>query len=416
MNAYEGWLNQLINTHKEEYQAWSGLRWMNPYQAEEFQANRDLLLSRGGNAPLFRGTKPFHKQISRGCSLCGAGEWSCLFVTGRCNGRCFYCPTSQERDEVPSTQGMDFPEPADFAQYVKHFGFSGVSFSGGEPLLFFERTLAYLKEVRKVAGSGVYVWMYTNGILADKEKLAALASEGLDEIRFDIGATAYRLDRVEMARGIVPVVTIEIPAVPEEKKRILGFLPQMVRAGVSNLNLHQLRLTPHNVHALSRRNYTYVPAEKPLVLESELTALEILEAARTMDLDMGVNYCSFHFKHRFQKAGFRTRMAKAAMPSGGVLTSNGYLRYDEGSDLRYTAFRVGGKGAPVYPSDRVWEMPLSIPSALIETRVFDLRGLTPVQRREVDRMLEVEPSVPPSDPLLFRIWQLEYVEQGLREY
>ncbi len=50
----------------------------------------------------------------------------------------------------------------------------------------------------------------------------------------------------------------------------------MIKAGVSNLNLHQLRLTKHNAEKLAKRNYTFIPAEQPIVLESELAALDIL--------------------------------------------------------------------------------------------------------------------------------------------
>jgi hypothetical protein len=35
---------------------------------------------------------------------------------------------------------------------------------------------------------------------------------------------------------------------------------------------------------------------------------------------------------------------------------------------------------------------------------------------KIDRLLAAEPREIPDDPLLFRIWQLEYIEAGLREY
>ena len=35
---------------------------------------------------------------------------------------------------------------------------------------------------------------------------------------------------------------------------------------------------------------------------------------------------------------------------------------------------------------------------------------------KIDRLLATEPTEIPDDPLLFRIWQLEYIENGLREY
>ena len=63
--------------------------------------------------------------------------------------------------------------------------------------------------------------MYTNGILADVSKFRKLAAAGLNEIRFDIGATTYGLDKVKLAKGILPNVTIEIPAVPEQRNNFV---------------------------------------------------------------------------------------------------------------------------------------------------------------------------------------------------
>ncbi len=85
--------------------------------------------------------------------------------------------------------------------------------------------------------------MCTNGILADETKFKKPAGAGIEEIRFDIGATGFKPDKLKAAKGIVPNITVEIPAVPEEKERLKKLLPEMIASGVTNLNLHQLRLT-----------------------------------------------------------------------------------------------------------------------------------------------------------------------------
>src|SRR5690606_31762738 len=166
----------------------------------------------------------------------------------------------------------------------------------------------------------LYIWMYTNGILATKEKLRLLAEAGLNEIRFDIGATGYRLDKVKLAKGIVPNITIEIPAVPEQKEKIKHLLPEMIAAGVSNLNLHQLRLTNYNAPKLLQHNYTYIPAEQPIAVDSELAALEIVVYGREKALPIGINYCSFFFKNRFQPAGFRKLLTKTSLAADNNIT------------------------------------------------------------------------------------------------
>ncbi len=414
MEPYYNWLNSLVNDNKSNFAEWDTLKWLNSNQARQAQLKRDELLEKLNNNRLFKDTKPYHNRISDGCKLCGLGQWSCLFITGKCNAACFYCPTSQSADHLPSTQNLDFDNPQAYAEYVNHFHFKGVSFSGGEPLLFFERTLEYLKQVRKKCKPETYIWMYTNGILADTQKLRKLAAAGLNEIRFDIGATAYSLDKVKMAKGIIPNVTIEIPAVPEQKEKIKMLLPAMIEAGVSNLNLHQLRLTKHNVKNLSKKNYTYIPAEKAIVLESELAALEILDYAHNHNLDIGINYCSFHFKNRFQKAGFRQKIASALAGPDEVLTHNGYIREFSENTIAYKTIRIVDK-----PEEKRQMETMELAGKtyhFFREQLIKPTQLTGDQLIEVKQLLEHEPSEIPSDPLLFRIWQLEYIEKGLREY
>ncbi|WP_319480689.1 radical SAM protein [uncultured Draconibacterium sp.] len=413
MKTYYNWLNQLVNNNKSAFSESTNLNWVNSYSAQAAQDKKVALLEKAENI-LFKGTKPYYKQISNGCKLCGLGQWSCLFITGKCNASCFYCPTSQLEDHLPTTQNLSFTDPAAFAEYINHFRFKGVSFSGGEPLLQFDRTLDYLKQVRRKCNPETYIWMYTNGILAETQKFRKLAAAGINEVRFDIGATAFKLDKIAAAKGIIPVITIEIPVVPEELERLKKLLPEMVKAGVSNLNLHQLRLTPHNVKQLSKHNYTYIHAEQPVVLESELAALELIAYAHDHSIDIGINYCSFHFKNRFQKAGFRNKVATALANDEDVLTQNGYIR-------RYTSTGVG------YDSIRIFD----VKPERLAVHEFQLKNKTYYYSRQVvmntvtidrtmkdkiDRLLAAEPTEIPDDPLLFRIWQLEYIENGLREY
>lgn len=413
MKTYYNWLNQLVNNNKSAFSEWTNLKWLNSYSAHEAQEKKVALIEKAENI-LFKGTKPYYKQLSNGCKLCGLGQWSCLFITGKCNASCFYCPTSQQEDHLPTTQNLSFADPAAFADYINHFRFKGVSFSGGEPLLQFDRTLSYLKQVRRKCNPETYVWMYTNGILAETQKFRKLASAGINEVRFDIGATAFRLDKIAAAKGIIPVITIEIPAVPEELERLKKLLPEMVKAGVSNLNLHQLRLTQYNAKQLAKRDYTYINAEQPVVLESELAALELIAYAHDHSIDIGINYCSFHFKNRFQKAGFRNKVATALANDEDVLTQNGYIR-------RYTATEIGYDTIRIFDvkPDRmaVHEFRLNNKTYYFSRQaVMNTVAIDTTIKDKIDRLLASEPSEIPDDPLLFRIWQLEYIERGLREY
>ncbi|OGQ95327.1 MAG: hypothetical protein A2521_06945 [Deltaproteobacteria bacterium RIFOXYD12_FULL_57_12] len=149
---------------------------------------------------------------------------------------------------------------------------------------------------------------------------------GLDEIRFDISANSYRLDKVEMAVGKIPQVTVEIPTVPEDADQLLAAMRELDRLGVNFLNLHQLRLTPHNRPQLAGRNYTYLHGPRVTVLESELAALRLLAVAVRERLRLAVNYCSYIYKFRYQTMAARRRSAAFINKPHESITATGLLR------------------------------------------------------------------------------------------
>ncbi|MEZ5106206.1 MAG: radical SAM protein [Draconibacterium sp.] len=412
MDPFNAYLNDLVNRNKKEFAEFSDIKWLNPYVAAKAEQKKLKLTQNLNNNWLFKNTKPFYNHISPGCQICGQGKWSCLFITGKCNGGCFYCPTSQLNDELPTSQNLHFETAEAYAEYINHFKFKGVSFSGGEPLLFFDRTLEYLKEIRKSCSPDIYIWMYTNGILADSEKFEKLAEAGLNEIRFDIGATNYKLDKIQFAKGLIPNITIEIPAVPEKKGIIKQLLPEMINAGVTNLNLHQLRLTKHNAPKLLKHDYTYIHAEQPIVLESELAALEILNFAKDHNLSIGINYCSFFFKNRFQKAGFRNQVAGILAAPNSIITEKGFIRKKTTDTIAYNTITISDDEKPNSSYLQLKHKTYFFK----EETALKSQVIAEEDKTELEDFLANGSYEIPADPLLFKIWQMEYIEKGLREY
>jgi pyruvate formate-lyase activating enzyme-like uncharacterized protein len=321
--------DRLIAANQREYgERYEQLLFPAPPYAQRALARRaDLLEDLHGRVAVgYGGTKLDCSGLSPGCRICAEGNWSCLFITGRCNCRCFYCPTAQTDNDLPTTNTVDFRTPADYVGYLERFGFRGASISGGEPLLSLKRSLAYVRAVKKHFGDAMHVWLYTNGTLANDELLRQLADAGLDEIRFDIGAADYRLDKLRLAAGVIPTVTVEIPAIPEDLQRLKGLLGKLRDAGVRHLNLHQMRLTPYNFQHLATRGYTFLHGERVTVLESELAALEVLQHSLDHNLSLPVNSCSFVFKNRYQGRAARLRNGRFMVKPHESLTENGYIR------------------------------------------------------------------------------------------
>ena len=320
---------KMIAANRGEYgQLSDDIHWADNHRVSEAEAHRAKVLQTA--APFLnisaKQTKPHLGALSPGCRICAQGQWSCLFINGKCNCCCFYCPTAQNDISVPTTNRVPFATPAEYVQYVRRFGFSGVSISGGEPLLTFNRTIDYIEAVRRDIGPQLHIWLYTNGTLVTRERLNALKSAGLNEIRFDISAVDYDLSKAAVAAGIIECVTVEIPAIPEDAGRLAALLPDMTAAGIRHLNLHQLRLTPHNVANLAKRDYTFLHGESVTVLESELTALDLLQIGAEQDIRLPINYCSFVYKRRYQQAATRRRNAGDILKTWESVTENGFIR------------------------------------------------------------------------------------------
>jgi pyruvate formate-lyase activating enzyme-like uncharacterized protein len=366
----EGLIEDNIREYGYNYDA---LSFVTPESARNLQTGRDELLAwLACRAEVgCRGTKVDCRSLSPGCRECVAGSWSCLFINGRCNCSCFYCPSPQDQTGVPQTNGIPFTSAADYGEYLALLGFTGASLTGGEPLLTLDRTIEYLTAIRKRCGDAIHIWLYTNGTLLSADICRSLREAGLDEIRFDIGAIRHNLKKVRLAVGIIPTVTVEIPAVPEEFQLMKGKIVEMAEAGVNYLNLHQLRLTPHNFRHLSGRGYTFIHGEKVTVVESELTALRLLRHALEERIPLPVNYCSFPYKRRFQHAANRRRGAMVATKGCEGVTESGYIKSIalHGSQSFLTG--IESMLEQSHPECGLWEMDLQGERLIFSSKLWD---------------------------------------------
>lgn len=286
--------------------------------------------------------KPHNGPLSPGCQICAEGTWSCLFINRVCNAPCFYCPIDKRihEDEPPNASGLVFEDPAEYCDYVERFGFHGVGMSGGEPLLALPKALSFLTALRARFGDKLYIWLYSNGILADETKLHALADAGLDEVRFDISAHDYDLRAVRLAVGILPRVVVEIPMIPEDEERLRSLLPELEQLGIAHLHLHQLTANEASYSRFLDRGYTFLHQPEYAVLGSEASALRIISHVSTHHPGLPVQFCSRPYKKQVQGNGRRFRaldVASAEWLGNDSPTETGLLR------------RVTHPGDPVAP-------------------------------------------------------------------
>ncbi|MEW6367831.1 MAG: radical SAM protein [Acidobacteriota bacterium] len=346
------------NTRQYVGWAYPELRWFTGQQASAANEARDCMLQAlpPDNARRScRGSKIYTGTLSRGCVTCCEGTWSCLMLNSRCTANCFFCPQEPtvKEDKPPTAGGIAFEDPCEYVDYLERFGIKGVGISGGEPLLVLDRLLSFIRRIKDRFGGEIYVWLYTNGDLLDAAKLTRLKEAGLDEIRLDIVHKKYDVRRVELARRHMDIVTVEIPAIPEDYDGVHECIRELRRIGVSHLNLHQLHATAYNYKNLIKRDYTFLhyPSNYPVpVYESEMTALRHLKDALDDRVKLPLNYCSHIYKYRYQNSGARRRAAVLARQGYEGITEAGYIRMlslkSSSRNLRTVARTLKDRGCP----------------------------------------------------------------------
>ena len=139
-------------------------------------------------------------KFPRGCASCLMGTGlSAIRKTNKCNVQCKFCYNYGELDcQPPIGEGMweiggtkFYEDDIDLLLSIQKKP-TGVAYVYLEPFMEIEK---YYGVIRKFHDAGVHQHMYTNGTLATEENLRALGEAGLDELRFNLGASGCA-DRV----------------------------------------------------------------------------------------------------------------------------------------------------------------------------------------------------------------------------
>ncbi|HEY3359970.1 MAG TPA: radical SAM protein [Polyangia bacterium] len=130
-------------------------------------------------------------------------------VTHRCNERCVHCLVPRDQQEIP------FPDLRDLAHQAARLGFTGLSFSGGEPTLHpqFWELLQLTRDL------GFYATIFSNGLGLDDEAVARLAAHRPKHVRVSL----YSMD---------PGVHDRVTGVPGSLARTLRAVLALAAAGV----------------------------------------------------------------------------------------------------------------------------------------------------------------------------------------
>ena len=161
-----------------------------------------------------------NKNLTKGCQLCVQGKKLVLFVTGLCSRNCFYCPLSKRKknkDRIWANE-WEIKQDKDIIKEAELCESKGSGITGGDPFLRLNRTIKYIKMLKKKFGKDFHIHQYAPLINITENKLQKLYEAGLDEIRFHPNLENKKLwYRVLFAKRYDWLKGIEIPI---KKERI----------------------------------------------------------------------------------------------------------------------------------------------------------------------------------------------------
>lgn len=196
-------------------------------------------------------------KLPKGCSLCPNGKKSVLYITGLCPNHCFYCPLSDTRNQVDKVwiNEKEVEDTYDIKKTIEEIKLcksKGVGITGGEPLVKLDRTLEYIKELKKTFGKKFHIHMYTTMKLLTLEKIELLYEAGLDELRvhpmienlLEI-KSILTLKLLALKKLYNKSFGIEIPIIPDKKEEI-KYLIKLIYGYADFINLNELEISDNN--------------------------------------------------------------------------------------------------------------------------------------------------------------------------
>ena len=276
------------------------------------------------------------ERFPRGCLSCLLGTGlSAVRKTNRCNAACPFCydyglldqiePIGEALWEIGGSRYREEDLELLFALQGKP---TGISYVYLEPFMEIEK---YYGIIRRFHKAGIHQHLYTNGLNATPEKLRALGEAGLDELRFNLGAsgTADRvIDAMAAAKDYIPQVGIETPMTREFFRALEKKKDRILAAGIDFMNCAELHLNDNNLVNYAGESLYYCRMGYLSPIFSRDLTLQVMKDAAEESWPIAVHDCSDKTKI--------ARDLNLAAREGGWFGRSDYGRETEG--IPYGAF------------------------------------------------------------------------------
>ena len=255
--------------------------------------------------------------------MCVKGQKLVLFVTGLCPRNCFYCPISEKKWKRDVVYADEWPtkKEKEIVKEARLIGAKGAGITGGDPLERTERTVKYIRLLKKTFGKKFHIHLYTSLDFADDKKLRKLYLAGLDEIRIHPEIYSPKLwDKMRLVQKYDWDIGIEIPAIPNAKKQTEKLLDYF-KDKIDFLNINELEIADSKFQKLG----TFVPKDRISygVKGSEKLARYLLK--KYQGKIKNIHYCTTTLKNKVQLGNRIKRRAKNVRKDYDYVTKEGML-------------------------------------------------------------------------------------------
>ncbi|SCZ79841.1 radical SAM protein [Acidaminobacter hydrogenoformans] len=244
------------------------------------------------------------EKFPDGCRSCLLGTGlSAIRKTNKCNIVCKFCYNYGELEDIPPV-GEGMWEIGGTKFYEKDLDLllsiqqkpTGISYVYLEPFMEIEK---YYPVVKKFRDAGIHQHLYTNGTLCTEENLKALGEAGLDELRFNLGATNCSdkvIENIGIAKKYIKHVGIETPMTPEFFESFFKKKEEILKTKLDFINCAELHLNANNIDNYHGENM-YISRQGYIspVWSRELT-LKFMKAAEEEGWALVVHDCSNYTK------------------------------------------------------------------------------------------------------------------------
>ncbi len=290
--------------------------------------------------------------IVKGCKLCVQGRKLVLFVTGICSRNCFYCPLSEKRKDKDIIWANERKISKNFKiglreliQESKENSASGMGITGGDPLENLDRTIYFIKgmkkefeknvndlknvkdtkniedikdtknakkvrgikEVKNLKKEKFHIHVYLIPETLSREKLKKLFLAGVDEVRFHPSLfkkdIQKDLDKISLAKEFSWDIGLEIPSIPNKFKESMQIIDYLSKNKIiSFVNLNELEVSDSNLESFEKMKYKIDKNDYTgyIIKGSKDVALKILKKCNQKFPKLKVHFCTARTKNVFQ--------------------------------------------------------------------------------------------------------------------